>query len=232
MRQRRDERGAALTGFQLNACQDLTYPKYLLQRFGLGKCIMHLTSMIWNDYGRGIHETEHNSVPSRAQAHEAKVKKVLGPLDPRWLSRWATAWNTIGRHTRKYKVVLKYEYWAIIYLVQQILRASSSTRKAWRTTGIPKILTDISMDAVKQQHQVQKADGRTRQLQGCKRCEFIVLRMAVVTEAPGQGDELAVVSRQDKETREHEETATANIILDDDVAGLRDPGSELGRWGA
>ena len=48
--------------------------------------------------------------------------------------------------------------------------------------------------------------------------------MAVVTEAPGQGDELEVVSRQDKETREHEEMAmvTAKIVLDDSVAALGD----------
>ena len=48
-------------------------------RFGLGKCIMHLTSLIWNDYGRVIYETEHNNVPSRTQAHEATVQKALGP---------------------------------------------------------------------------------------------------------------------------------------------------------
>ena len=41
-------------------------------------------------------------------------------------------------------------------------------------------------------------------------------RIAGVTEAPGQGYELAVVSRQDKE---HEERATADIILDNGVAG-------------
>ena len=55
--------------------------------------------------------------------------------------------------------------------------------------------------------------------------------MVVVTEAPGQGDELAGMSRQDKETREHEETATATaiIVLDDNVTALQPGGSERGR---
>ena len=49
--------------------------------------------------------------------------------------------------------------------------------------------------------------------------------MAGVTEAPGQGYELVVVSRQDKE---HEERATADIILDNGVAGGIG-GGEVGR---
>ena len=54
--------------------------------------------------------------------------------------------------------------------------------------------------------------------------------MVVVTEAPGQGDELAIVSRQDKETQKHEETATAtaNIVLDDNVAALQPWGERVG----
>ena len=58
------------------------------------------------------------------------------------------------------------------------------------------------------------------------RCEYRDLkqdRMAVVTEAPGQGDELAVVNRQDRETA----TATANVVLDDNIAALGDRS-----WGA
>ena len=53
-------------------------------------------------------------------------------------------------------------------------------------------------------------------VQGLPKVKARADRMAGVTEAPGQGYELAVVSRQDKE---HEERATTDIILDDDVAG-------------
>lgn len=49
--------------------------------------------------------------------------------------------------------------------------------------------------------------------------------MAGVTDAPGQGDQLAVVSIQDKETV----TATANIILGDNIAALQPGESELGK---
>ena len=38
---------------------------------------------------------------------------------------------------------------------------------------------------------------------------------------PLQGDERAVVNRQDGETREHEETATVRIVLDDNVSALQ-----------
>ena len=51
------------------------------------------------------------------------------------------------------------------------------------------------------------------------------IEMAVVTEAPGQGDELAVLSRRDKETA----MATANVVLDDNVARLGTGAGELGR---
>ena len=53
-------------------------------------------------------------------------------------------------------------------------------------------------------------------VQGLPKVKARADRMAGVTEAPGQGYELAVVSRQYKE---HEERATLDIILEDDVAG-------------
>ena len=77
-----------------------------------------------------------------------------------------------------------------------------------------------------------KCERRKGARAGCKarekakvRCEYRDLKqdqMAAVTEAPGQGDERTVVGRQDEETQEHEETATANIVLDDIVAALGD----------
>ena len=108
-----------------------------------GKYTVHLTSMIWNDYERVIYETEHNSVPSRTQG-----ESVEGSWTRRWLNQWAPIWNTIRRHARKYKVVLEYEYWAVISRPADVTSIVVYP-KAWQITGIPKILTDISMDAVK-----------------------------------------------------------------------------------
>ena len=84
------------------------------------------------------------------------------------------------------------------------------------------------MNAVKQQHQVQKADGRTRQLQGRQK---VKVRCGSDGGSHGGPRPGTVVSRQDKETREHEETATAtvNIVLDDNVTALQPGGSERGR---
>ena len=69
-------------------------------------------------------------------------------------------------------VVLEYEYWAVIYLVQQISRVSSSTESPGpeldsRMTRSPKILIHILMNASKQQYQVQTARKGTRE--ACKR---------------------------------------------------------------
>ena len=68
---------------------------------------------------------------------------------------------------------------------------------------------------------MQAAEKRTCWLQGVRkvkvRCEYRDLkqdRTVVVTETPGQGDELAVVSIRGKET--------VNIVLDHNVAGLGD----------
>ena len=62
-------------------------------------------------------------------------------------------------------------------------------------------------------------------VQGLQKVRARADRMAGVTKAPGQGYELVVVSRQDKG---HEERATVDIILDNNVAGRFGAG-ELGR---
>ena len=106
--------------------------------------------------------------------------------------------------------MLSYDGEALIYRYHKHRHLLQSPKGPSRITGIPKIPTEIPI--YERFKPIKSGGGRVHA--PVARPANDEIRCGSNGGSHGQGNELAVASRQDEQRQEHGETATANNVLD------------------